>query len=97
MEGKVVEGGGSVSHEYEKGAGSPLGLVGVLASSLGLPAPGGGLLGALALHRQPATNERVKKNGILGTAQEQIWIEGKSSSLGIGPGGALGFGSLHDG
>jgi hypothetical protein len=50
-EGKGRE--GSVSHEDEEGAGSPLGLVRVLAR-LPLPTPGGGLLGALALHHQPA-------------------------------------------
>jgi hypothetical protein len=54
---------GSVSHEDEEGAGSPLGLVGVLAR-LPLATPGGGLLGALALHRQPAAATMGGRGGV---------------------------------
>jgi hypothetical protein len=49
-----------VWHKNEESGGSPLGLVGVLAG-LPLPALGGGLLRALTLHSQPATNKNQVK------------------------------------
>jgi hypothetical protein len=91
-EGKGRE--GSVSHEDEEGAGSPLGLVRVLAR-LPLPTPGGGLLGALALHHQPAATillfkiESIDRSAAIEREREE------KSSLGVGLGDALGFGPLH--
>jgi hypothetical protein len=81
----------------KKALGALLGLLGSLPAALAFLPLAAGFSAPLLFTANLQRTNGSKKNGILGTAQEQIWIEGKSSSLGIGPGGALGFGSLHDG